>query len=590
MSWLMLSACVSCGSAGKVQSSGKTAVAKTPVSTRVLNDDERTRFEQFFLEAQVQQLKGNFDASFELLRHCNEINPDAPEVCYRLGQYYAVMHQDSLAEYYFDRAREYDPGNDVYQEMVAQMSLKKGNFDKAIETYEDLYSHNLDRSDILEMLLQLYMQRGDYNNAISTLNRLEVAEGRNEKVSVTKAQLYTQTGEHKKAIEEMDKLIAEHPSDLNIQTIKGDFLMEQGKNDEAYAIYQNVLKEEPDNSAAMASLYRYYKRVDDETQAEQMLRSLLKNDKTAVTDKIDIMRDVVQDNASKGGDSLKVINIFKDVVAGKQKTTDMLLLYAIYLNSVKADKDTIATVYHRILDVDRESSVARIELIQYAWEQKDYDEVIRLARPATEYDSENMGFYYYMGIAHYMKKENEAALETFRKGISVINSQSDPSLVSDYYALMGDILQAKGDRKGAFEAYDSCLQWKDDNVGCMNNYAYYLSLEKKDLDKAESMSYKTIHAEPKNATFLDTYAWILFQKKRYDEAKVYIDQALENDTLYNGEIFEHAGDIYYLSGDKVKAQEYWEQAQENYAKEEDYDEKKHLVLQRKIKQKKYISK
>lgn len=97
--------------------------------------------------------------------------------------------------------------------------------------------------------------------------------------------------------------------------------------------------------------------------------------------------------------------------------------------------------------------------------------------------------------------------------MSQINDQSNPSLVSDFYAIMGDILHDKGDDKGAYAAYDSCLQWKDDNYGCLNNYAYYLSVENKDLDKAAQMSYRTVQAEPDNSTFLDTYAWILFMQK-----------------------------------------------------------------------------
>lgn len=63
----------------------------------------------------------------------------------------------------------------------------------------------------------------------------------------------------------------------------------------------------------------------------------------------------------------------------------------------------------------------------------------------------------------------------------------------------------------------------------MNNYAYYLSLERKNLDKAEEMSYKTVKAEPQNATYLDTYAWILFEKENYVQARLYIDQAMKSD-------------------------------------------------------------
>lgn len=147
---------------------------------------------------------------------------------------------------------------------------------------------------------------------------------------------------------------------------------------------------------------------------------------------------------------------------------------------------------------------------------------------------------------------------------------------------MGDILHEKGLDKEAFESYDSCLQWKPDNFAALNNYAYYLSEKRKDLSKAEQMSYKTIKAEPNNATYLDTYAWILFQQERYQEAKIYIDQTIKNDKAPSGVVIEHAGDIYFNAGEPEKALEYWKQASENGNNS--------AILKRKIEQKKYIVK
>jgi len=154
----------------------------------------------------------------------------------------------------------------------------------------------------------------------------------------------------------------------------------------------------------------------------------------------------------------------------------------------------------------------------------------------------------------------DEALNAFQNGIGVITQESDPDIVSDFYAVMGDIMHQKGLDQEAFAAYDSCLQWKDDNYGCLNNYAYYLSEKEIQLEKAEQMSFRAIKAEPKNATFLDTYAWILFKQKRYAEAKIYIDQTLQCDSDTSAVLLEHAGDIYYFVGERDKALEYWQQA------------------------------
>ena len=96
------------------------------------------------------------------------------------------------------------------------------------------------------------------------------------------------------------------------------------------------------------------------------------------------------------------------------------------------------------------------------------------------------------------------------------------------------------------------------------------------------MSYRTIKAEPDNSTFLDTYAWILFMQERYEESKIYIDQAVQKDSTVSEVILEHAGDIHAKVGDMEKALDYWQQAREKGA-----DSK---VLIRKIKLRKYLKK
>ena len=52
----------------------------------------------------------------------------------------------------------------------------------------------------------------------------------------------------------------------------------------------------------------------------------------------------------------------------------------------------------------------------------------------------------------------------------------------------------------------------------LNNYAYFLSEENKDLDKAHKMAKKVFEKFPQMPTYVDTYAWVLFIKKDYKEA------------------------------------------------------------------------
>ena len=96
------------------------------------------------------------------------------------------------------------------------------------------------------------------------------------------------------------------------------------------------------------------------------------------------------------------------------------------------------------------------------------------------------------------------------------------------------------------------------------------------------MSYKTIKANPTSSTFLDTYAWILFQQQRYDEAKNYIEQAIKNNSELNDVVVEHVGDIFSMTGNVEKALEYWQRALQKGNNSE--------LLKRKIQLRKYIAK
>ena len=240
------------------------------------------------------------------------------------------------------------------------------------------------------------------------------------------------------------------------------------------------------------------------------------------------------------------------------------------------------------LQIAPDNASARLQLVSYAWQAANKDRVISLCQEASQYNPDEMAFYYYQGIAYYQKEQLDDALNAFQNGISVITEESNPEIVSDFYAVMGDILHQKGKEQEAYAAYDSCLVWKDDNIGCLNNYAYYLSEKGQQLDKAEQMSYRTIKAEPKNATYLDTYAWILFMQQRYSEANVYIDQTLQCDSDTSAVLLEHAGDIYYHTGDKEKAVTLWQQALDRASEKSEVKDDRRQILIRKIKLKKYL--
>ena len=543
-------------------------------------------YDAYFLEAMLERQKGHHDAAFSLLTRCQQINPQASEAYYFLAQYYTEMNNADKALEYFLKASQLEPDNATYMETLAQAYIGKNQFGEAIKVVELLYELDKSRQELLDMLYKLHIRQHEYDKAISVLDRMELIDGKSERLSLTKSSLYFQMGDQEASLREVKALSEQFPNDLNYRTIYANSLM-LGSGDDmgerralARQILADVLTEEPNNYSAQAAMRAYYLGERDTLRADSLTRSILLNPETTLEDKITLLRQEISYNESNGGDSTHVLNLFREMLALPEPSADIAEFCAAYMNMKQMPRDSVSAMLHTVLRLAPDNASARLQLVQYAWESDNNDEVVSLCQSARLYNPDEMAFYYYQGMAFYRQNDYDHALEAFQNGISVITENSNPAIVSDFYAVMGDLLHQKGRQREAFEAYDSCLQWKPDNIGCLNNYAYYLSELGQQLDKAERMSNLTIKAEPQNSTYLDTYAWILFMQKRYEEAMGYITKAVENDSLHSSVILEHAGDINAMNGQIDEAVRLWQEAMKS-----DPDNK---ILNRKIRRKKYI--
>lgn len=572
---------ISCGSSTKTASNSSRGV-KPAVTRRVLSYNDEQRFKYFYLGAVDQQMKGNYAGAFDLLNHCQEINPDAAEVYFMRSAYHALLNNDSLTLADIQKAAELNPQNNVYLERLAGAYIGSGKYDEAIEAYEKLYANNHDRDDVLNVLIRLYGQQKDFDNMLQTINRLENLEGSSEEITLARMRVYSLKGDKQAELAELKDLSKKHPNDMNYRVMMGNWLLQNELPADALKEYEYVLAQEPDNLMAQMSMLDYYNAIGQDSLAAELQEKLVVSPSTPLNSKMTLMRGIVNSNEQQGGDSTEVLRIFRHILAQPQKTSDMWELQAAYMSLKQMPQDSIDNSLRGALEVAPDNAGVRLQLIQSKWKEQLFDDVISLCKPALEYNPDEMAFYYFLGLAYFQKDEKDKALHTFQLGVSQINSESNKEIVSDFYAIMGDILHEKGREQEAYVAYDSCLQWKDDNLGALNNYAYYLSEKGKDLQKAEKMSYRTIKAEPKNSTFLDTYAWILFMQGRYEEANIYIEQAVQNDSTVSDVILEHAGDISAKLGNMKKAVEWWEKARDAGGNSK--------VLIRKIKLRKYLKK
>lgn len=544
-------------------------------AAQAIATDNDAKYRYMYMEAVRQQDAGNYAAAFELFRRCRELRPEATETCYALGVLYLAAGQDSLGMALLRRAVDSEPHNTEFAERLARTYLYQEKPAEATAVYERLVEAQPDRTDYLDLLIRLYEQQRDYPKMLGALNKLELQEGQSEDITLSKMQVYSYLADQEGAYRELKGLVDAHPHDMNLQVMMGNWLLANGRKDEARATFLKVLEEEPDNAQGQMSLMDFYRAQGETAEADKLLYQMLVNPRTEPETRVTMVREWVKDSEQNGGDSVRVMQMFDSVLQLPQATSEVEEMRVAYLMLKKAPRDSIKAGWERVLRVTPENIAARLNLIQLMWEDSIDENVIRECRKAVEYVPDEPSLYYYLGMAQYVNKHNADAIATLRRGADNITKETPEKVAGDIYAMLGDILQNEKRTQEAYAAYDSCLIYNPDNIMCLNNYAYFLSLEGKDLKRAEKMSYRAISAEPNNGTYLDTYAWILYQQQRYEEARIYIEQAMkwENEALARqdsaatdspalmaGDILEHAGDIYHKLNMSEKALEMWQKA------------------------------
>lgn len=550
---LVLLSSGACGTARKATGSVKD-------SRVTLTDEEQRRYDYFYLEAMNQEEQGNYDVAFDLLQHCLDICPTAASALSALSNYYAYLNDREQALKMMQLAASYDPDNYWYQNDLAQAYTAHQDYDEAIAIYETMVSRFPSRSaELLPALGSLYQATEQYDKVIGVLDAMEERFGASEELEMDRFRIYWQQKDQEAAFRSMENMAAAHPDDVRYRMMLGDVCMNYGKLDEARQAYMAVLAVEPDNDMARLGLAGYYEKTGNLPEATAMVDSLVVYGHLSDDTRSQLIGQLIAGYEQRA-DTLAITDLWNRILAQPQTTADVAsTCAAYYINAHKPDS-LIIPVLNTILTIEPDNMSALKQLLYYAVENNDTEAVRQRSHALLAHYPDELYAYYYLVVTALRDKDDARAIDYCREGIGHISADSDTDLCTDLYTLLGDLYFSAHEDELGYAAYDSALVYNPSAVSVLNNYAYNLSLAGRDLDRAEEMSHTTVTREPDNSTYLDTYAWILFCKGRYDEARLYIDQALKNDTTRSSVLAEHAGDIYYRAGLPAEALTWWKQA------------------------------
>ena len=521
------------------------------------------KYNALFLEAVCQREAGNDVACYRLLERANRITPNGAEALFELAQFAESHNLDIPVLAYLDRAHTLCPDNKDYLFELASVCIAMSD-DRGVDMMQGLLSDELFRDKAFAMLCSFYESKGDFAKLCATLDRWRPIRDDDELLSTQKLRAAINMGHQQEALLIADTLIEKYPGNKTEYLIaKGEALLALYKTDDVLRIIKQVEEDDETRGNGNILLYKYALATKNKEVENTALRNLILDTSMPMQTRVVAYHNYLDRLPTPERKVLRDSLLTHLLPLHEEEAT----LYGVIVNQMineNTPDSLMLPIFNKMLDINPSDEFSRLSLMQNALSKRDYAELRRLSTDGLKENATHPLFYYYAGAVLQIQKDEKGALDMYAKGLKYITGNTHTELVSSYYSAYADALHKVGRKEEAYVMYDSALVYNSENIMCLNNYAYFLSLDGVCLDKAKQMSAKTIEKEPEEPTYLDTYAWILFLQSNYIEARKYIDKALKfTEDLSdpdNVSLVDHAGDIYYHLGFTVEAVRYWKQA------------------------------
>ena len=541
-------------------------------SKQTVSEPTQTRFYYYYFDALRLKDEGKLDQALELFQLCTKIDSTDAACHFEVGAIYSIYGLRTEAINSLEKAINYDPSNWWYNgQLIALLTnnklYRKGeekifyqNVVKALDRAIQLKNHYPNKPDVYRILGSLYTQLNQLNKAIDAYNNLERITEVNLELSITKYQLYLMLNKPKNAFQELDKIVKKYPYESKYKVLLADQYFEQNQEQKAFNLYQDILKTEPNNPFVFSSLANFYKKNNNPKQTKIYIQKALRSEDMDFKDKTMILKNYIESSLKDSSSIQETESLIKLLIEKHPLEEDIHVYYGSFLDFRKRKNEAIQE-FETMISINPKNINAWINLLLLAEEEKNFNNIKLIAERALSNITNNSLLYIYGGIGNFKTSNFDKAIIYYKKALELLTPEND-KIKSDVYEQLGDVYYTMNDKQKCFENYEYALKADPNNVSVMNNFAYYLCEEKKDLKQAERLSAKTVEKFPNNSTFLDTYAWILFQQANYSLAKYYIERAIENikDEI-DGVIFEHYGDILWIMKiDDEKALSMWQKA------------------------------
>ena len=535
-----------------------------------LNKVDPKEYQNTFFNGLRFKIVGDTDKALEKFSDCIRMNGQEAAPMYESAILYFNMGQLDQALFFIESACKLEPKNKWYQELMATIFLENGQYNKAISSFKKLLEIEPSNKDWNIELASAYLLNNQPRSAIKVYDNLQKYIGLNAMLFQQKKQIYLEIGDRQAAIEEVESWVEAEPKNLEAINELSQLYLLSGKQIKAIQTLEKSLEIKNDNPSAFIMLSDLYRNNLNSDKSFYYTKKAFGSLNLGIDAKMRLLLtyyDSTDDDTLLLFRSYELIEILKQTHPNSAKPYTIAGDYYYRDDSLRLAKNN----FTKAAELDPSRFPIWQQLMIISFDLKEYNELINLCKNVQELFPSQPMSYYLLGLTYIQKKSYTLAIEELNSGkLMVIEN---PNFLAQFYASLGDAYYAQDEITKSDNAYEKSLELFPENTYVLNNYSYYLSLRKTKLQQAAQMMNLCVKLSPAQPSYEDTYAWVFYQLKDYNNALLWIEKAISNGGKSSATIVEHYGDILYRLSKIDAALLQWQKAKELGSKSKLLDKK-----------------
>lgn len=516
-----------------------------------------------FLEAIRLYYKNDVRGAYNQFKKVVAQEPDNDAAYYYL---HTMLRDTAAATNMLKKAVELDGDNYWYNYALAQDYMAQGKSEQAAEILEKLLADHPKKTNLYSDLIGVYAASKQYDKAMDAIDKVEAKVGPSDILASIRADMLMAQNKHQEAYDFMLQYFNQTRSP-RAACFLAQYNAATFNNQEAIKYYDEALASNPFDTEALYGKAHIYRAMGQYDLYFENILPFLGNPDIQPQAKVEYMADVLGQQQFVYTFAPQVDTMMMALYASAPADSSVCSLTSTYLYQ-RGQVDQALEMARRNAENYPESFNLSFSYPLMQFYSSDYAGAISSASVALQRFPGNIDLLQLRAMSLWQSGDLDGAIEDYKKALDGAEKGSQMQL--GIFSALGDLYHVKGDQKIAFAYYDKALKIDDKYAPVLNNYAYYISERysapvtkiPKDLKKARDMSRITIEKEPDNATYLDTYAWILHLMGQDLEAKAIFKHAMIHGGKESGVILRHYATVLKTLGENDLAAVYDKQAKQ----------------------------